>query len=278
LVQVPYRGVIYSRPAVLTAGDTISVAIEVFDAGARPEDIEVKSHVIFLEPHRGHVRLTEFYAVHNHSRPPRAYNPDGGSFRFTLPAGARELQGSAGRPGGMPLRQQPQPTDAQDSYALTYALKPGETEVRLNYVLPADNNTLELRLPLTVTTERRHLAIPRAGVELEAQGIQEVPQNEAPRMRVISIDPDARPEFRARLRFEPEALESAAALAPPPQATSQSVVEIIPHPVNRARWYILGLTLVVLSLGASYLYSLRPALEGNQAANAPSPAKPKRKR
>ena len=41
MVQVPFRGVNYNKPAMLATGERITVDIEVYETGARPEDIRV---------------------------------------------------------------------------------------------------------------------------------------------------------------------------------------------------------------------------------------------
>ena len=84
LVQVPFQGVNYHAPAFAT-GEHITADVEVYESGAAPSDISVEGHTIFLEPHSDHMRVTESYAVHNHSRPLRTFAPDGSSFTFLSP-------------------------------------------------------------------------------------------------------------------------------------------------------------------------------------------------
>jgi hypothetical protein len=70
------------------------------------------------------------------------------------------------------------------------------------------------------------------------------------------------------LKITPAALEAAApaeSAANAPEA-SQAAVTIVPHPTNRAQWYIVGLTLVVLLFGLYYLYSLSPAEQATDAS------------
>ena len=272
LVQVPFRGVNYNQPAVFTSGERITADVTVYETGAAPADVRVEAQTIFLEPHSGHVRVTEFYAVTNQSSPPRAYAPDGGSFRFAVPGPVGDLQVSVGRPDGMPLRQQPQPGEKENTYSIDYALRPGETEVQVSYALPLAGNTLELRLPLPVATLRRHLAVPKQGVRVEGKGLKEIVQTQAPQARVYAIETPAPGELKLRLEVDPAALEAAANAAPetPAAAENESAISIVPHPVNRAQWYIVGLTLFVLLLGLYYLSSLHPAVPGSSTGRAPS--------
>jgi len=261
LIQVPFRGVNYNVPAALTTGERITADVTVYDTGASAADISLEAETIFLEPHSGHVRVVGFYALTNRSRPPRAYAPEAGSFRFGVPGPVGDLQVTATRSSGMPLRQQAQPTDKENLYAVNFPLHPGETEFQVSYALPLSGNRFEVRLPLLAPTARRHLAVPKEGVKLEGAGLREIVQSQAPQARVYAVETKAPGELRLKLEVDPAAL--AAAPAPteePAAAEGQSNVSIVPHPVNRAQWYIVGLSLIVLTLGLYYLSTLRPAL------------------
>lgn len=286
LVQVPFQDVNYNQPAVFSSGERITADVEVFESGARPQDISVEAETIFLEPHSGHVRVSEFYSVQNHSTPPRTYAPEEGSFRFALPGVVGDLQVSAGRAGGMPLRQQPQPAGRENTYTISYAFQPGDAEVQVSYVVPMSGTTLDLRLPLLVAAARRHLAVPKTGVQVQATGLKPVEQTQAPQLRVYAIEAKTPGPLRLRLQVDPAALEAAEAATsetPAPSAESENPVSIVPHPVNRTQWYIVGLTLLVLLIGLYYLYSLNPALAGEPSGRAPSATdaasrQPKRRR
>ncbi|MBI2956790.1 MAG: carboxypeptidase regulatory-like domain-containing protein [Acidobacteria bacterium] len=271
LVQVPFRGVNYNRPAMFAEGGRITADVEVFETGASPADVQLDSHIIFLEPHRGHLRLNEFYSFANRSRPPRTFAPDAGSARFALPAAASDLQVAAGRAGGMPLRQQPQSTERENTFVVHFPLYPGESEVQVSYVVPISEDSASLRLPLSRPAARRHLAVPREGVELMSPHLKEMPAaTEVPHARIFEVTLAAPADLELKLRIDPAALEAARALAAPAAeaapAAAETTVSIIPHPVNRAQWYILGLTLFVLLMGLVYLYSLRPAEHRADAA------------
>jgi hypothetical protein len=278
LVQVPFQGVIYTQPAAFTSGETVTADVEVFEAGARPEDIQLDAHTIFLEPHSGHVRVSEFFAVRNTSTPPRTFPGDGGSFRFALPGTVGDLQVSAGRPGGVSLRQSPQASEQANTYAIEYALKPGETEIQVSYALPISDTTFDLSLPLLLPTARRHIAIPKQGVELQASDVREIQQTQAPQVRVFSVTTAAPAELPLRLEVDPTVARTTS-VAPTTSAAApatENPVQIIPHPVHRSRWYIVALLLLILSAGLYYLYSVQPALSASDAASIKPGASPSR--
>jgi len=279
LVQVPYRGVLYSRPAMPTAGETVTADIEVFEIGAGSQEVAIAAHTIILEPHRDHVRVMEFYALTNSSRPPRAFYPDGGGFRFALPGVVGDLQVTAGRSGSVSLRQQPQPTSQKEVFVIDFAVRPGESEIHVSYALPLQGNTFDLRLPLPFAAARRHLAVPKQGVKLEARDLAELEQTQAPQARVYTIGTKSPGTLALKLILDPAALEAAQALAPSPEqpqpaAEGGSQVQIVPHPVSQAQWYIVGLTLFVLLLGLFYLYSFAPVPPATDAGSQQSKSSP----
>jgi hypothetical protein len=164
----------------------------------------------------------------------------------------------------MPLRQQPQPAAAKDSYVIPYAIYPGDAEIQVTYAVPLVGDALELRLPLAGRADQRHVAIPSVGIELQGDGLEELAQSQVPQARVFNVEGSARKELALRLRIDPAVLESAgetgggagAGGAGGSPVGAENAVSIVPHPVNRAQWYIVGLSLVVLLMGLYYLDSL----------------------
>jgi hypothetical protein len=115
---------------------------------------------------------------------------------------------------------------------------------------------------------RRHLIVPKQGVTLDARDLTELQQTQAPQARVFTVNTKSPGKLALKLTLDPAALEAAQALAPPaaePAAESGSQVQIVPHPVNRAQWYIVGLTLFVLLLGLYYLTALAPGPRATDA-------------
>jgi hypothetical protein len=277
MVQVPYRGVNYNKPAMLSEGDKITVFVEVYELGASAADIQVETHSILLQPQRGHLRVDEFYTVRNASTPPQTYAPDEGGFRFRLPPTLGDLQVSAQRSGGLPLRQSPQPAGEENSFVLQFPFYPGESDVQISYVLPLSGETLDVRLPVSVAARRRHVAVPRTGVEVVSPQLKEVTQEQVPQARIYTAEVTPPAELALTLKINPAALEAASRAAESAAAAEapQSTVTIVPHPTNRAQWYIVGLTLLVLLFGLYYLYSLSPAPIASGQAQPTTHASPR---
>jgi hypothetical protein len=139
-------------------------------------------------------------------------------------------------------------------------LRPGSTEIQVSYAVPLAGGELTLRLPLLARTERRHVAVPRAGVQLTGEPLTEIEQDQAPQARVYRVGIPTPGRLELKLKVDPSALEAAPSGAsdPTPASSGESVVQIVPHPVNRAQGYVVGLGLVVLLLGLTYLYRVEP--------------------
>jgi hypothetical protein len=123
------------------------------------------------------------------------------------------------------------------------------------------------------------VAIPREGVTIKASGLTEIQQTQAPNIRVYSASAAEAPGILAlQLEADPAVLETAEASSPAAgQASSgESQVKIVPHPVNRARWYIVTLVLIVLSFGLYYLYSLQLAPTKANVASSQTGSQPAR--
>src|SRR5579885_2018577 len=133
LLRVEYEGATYSHPVLpgQSAGD---VEIQVFDASKQPGIVSVKEHAIFVHPSGNTLLVLEQVILGNESSPPKTYVNEKGTYPFTLLAKALEgVQVTVEGPGGMPISQPAEPRDSANSYEINYAIRPGETQVRLEY-------------------------------------------------------------------------------------------------------------------------------------------------
>jgi hypothetical protein len=108
--------------------------------------------------------------VKNDAKPPQAYYKSDGNFAMTLPEKADLKQIAASGPSGMPVVQAPI-DKGKNRYAIAFAFRPGENEVRLSYELPYPNNSTTVKLP-TVFGGGRLLLVAPPGVQLTGDGLQ----------------------------------------------------------------------------------------------------------
>jgi len=147
-----------------------SVSVEVFEPTADAKTISVPSHVVIFQPNGATLVVGEEYGVKNDSRPPQAFFRSDGNFEAVLPDKAELKQIAAAGPSGMPVVQAPI-DKGKNKYAIAFAFRPGESEVRLSYEVPYPNNATTVKLPTAYGGGRLLLVAPPS-VQLTGDGLQ----------------------------------------------------------------------------------------------------------
>jgi hypothetical protein len=173
LVRVIYKGVNFHQP--LPPGKD-SVTVDVFEPTADAKTISVPSHVVIFQPNGASLLVGEEYGVKNDSKPPRAFFKLDGNFEAALPENAELKQIAAAGPSGMPVVQAPI-DKGKNKYAISFAFRPGESEVRLSYELPYPNNKISVKLP-TVYGGGRLLVVVPPTVRVTGDGLQAAGQEQ----------------------------------------------------------------------------------------------------
>lgn len=136
LLQAVYGGVQYNKmlpPGTPTSG----VEIPVFETSKKQGAAKVDQHMILLEPAPGGtLAVSESYVFQNEGK--TTWNdPDNGTLRFELPAGAQgKVEVNAVAPGGLPVRKSPDPGPRPNTFKLDFPIKPGESRVDLQWTMP----------------------------------------------------------------------------------------------------------------------------------------------
>jgi hypothetical protein len=167
LIRAVYKGVNFHQP--LPPGKD-SISVEVFEPTGDAKTISVPSHVIIFQPNGASLIVGEEYGVKNDSKPPLAFFKLDGNFDAALPDNAQLKQIAASGPSGMPVVQTPI-EKGKNKYAISFAFRPGESEVRLSYELPYPNNKIAVRLP-TLYGGGRLLVVAPPSVQLTGDGLQ----------------------------------------------------------------------------------------------------------
>jgi hypothetical protein len=167
LVRAIYKGVNFHQP--LPPGKD-SVSVDVFEPTSDAKTISVPSRVVIFQPNGSSLIVGEEYGVKNVSTPPKAYFRTDGNFEVTLPEMAELKQIAASGPSGMPVVQAPI-DKGKNRYAIAFAFRPGESDVRLSYELPYPGNAATVKIP-TVYGGGRLLVVAPPGVKLTGDGLQ----------------------------------------------------------------------------------------------------------
>ena len=119
LIRTAFDGVTYNH--MLPPGrPTSGIALEVYNASKQPGAAKVAKHMILFEPGGGQVAVNETYLFKNDGK--TAWNdPDSGTLKFFLPAGAGKPDVKATAPGGMPLGAPVNKTAKPDVLAVDFA-------------------------------------------------------------------------------------------------------------------------------------------------------------
>jgi hypothetical protein len=166
LIRATYQGVSFN--AFLPPGRP-QVDVEVFDVTKDPKTIFPASHVIIFQPHDGMLIGAEEYNIKNDSNPPVAYFRTEGNFEFAIPDKAELKNVSATSSLGMDVRQA-SIDKGKGIYAIAYAFRPGETNIRLSYEVPYPGNSASLKLPAVYSGMRMLLVAP-PGITFSGDGI-----------------------------------------------------------------------------------------------------------
>jgi 5-hydroxyisourate hydrolase-like protein (transthyretin family) len=133
LLRVSHGGTFYYKSVPVGAKTT---EINVYDSAAKVDGILEDGHVFQMQTGNGQLEVSEKYLLRNESAPPRTRMGDH-SFEIELPPGAQLVDSMAAGPGGMPVRVFPVPIKGKKNhYGMPYPLRPGKTEIRVNYKVP----------------------------------------------------------------------------------------------------------------------------------------------
>jgi hypothetical protein len=277
LVRAVYKGVNFHQP--LPPGKD-SVSVDIFEPTGDSKTITVPSHVVIFQPNGATLLVGEEYGVKNDSKPPLAFFKLDGNFEAALPDNAELKQIAAAGPSGMPVVQAPI-DKGKNKYAISFAFRPGESEVRLSYELPYPNNKISVKLP-TVYGGGRLLVVVPPTVQVSGDGLQAAGQEQG----MIIYTRDNVPAGTA-------VLVSLAGTAPAPAAASAgdsggapgraenvqggeangATIQSVPGRLDDYKWYLVGGFAVLFALSAVLLWKkqIPVTVIGSEAA-APEPA------
>jgi len=250
LLRVDYQGATYSHP-VLPGSPTDGIEIQVFDASPDPALRSVKEQAIFLHPAGDSLTVLEQVIIQNESSPPRAYVNPQGTYLFTLPRAARDgVRVTVTGPGGMPIGQTPTPRDRENSFAVSYPIRPGETQFRIEYALDYQS-PFSFEKPIDVASEQTHIVTTGAEVGIAGDGIAPLPADPTTGFVGYRV---MQPGTMLRVQVSGQAAVREGAQSELADEGGGSMVPI-PPPIAGQRWLILAAAGLLLLGGFVYLYT-----------------------
>ncbi len=262
LLQARYKDVNYNKlltPNIPTSG----VDLQVYETTKSASQLRQAQHLMVLEPSSSEIAVNETVILDNPSKTTYENKSEGG-LRFYLPPAANgQVRVTATGAQGMPLRQAPLKTEKSNIYKVDFAIKPGQTEFQLTYVLPAGS-------PFTFRGEIVNLKGMRAsplrlvapeGVSLAGNEIERVGQEPTTHATIFNVI--ASGNFKVEITGKgslpgaQSANTDAAAFGSSNDADQPQVTEGAP-PIYKHLSWLVALALAILGLGLVTLFRSSP--------------------
>ncbi len=253
------------------------VEVEIYDISKDPKTISVPSHVVIFQPENGKLIGAEEYTVQNASQPPHAYFRSEGNFDFAIPESGTLGQVTTTATMGMAVTQA-SIDKGKGRYAIAFAFRPGQTNVRLSYELPYANNSTTLKLPATYPGAKLLVVVP-PGVTVGGDGLASAGQEQG--MMVYTHDPlPAKGILSVSLSGEgsPQAASGGQGQGATQEGNSRQGPEVVAAPsrLDDFKWYLFAGIAALFAMGAILLTRKQVVVAGSDLDEevAPPPTKP----
>jgi hypothetical protein len=251
LIRTAFDGVTYNH--MLPPGTpTTGIAIEVFNASKQPGEASVAKHMLLFEPSAGQVSVSETFLFQNAGK--TAWNdPDAGTLKFFLPAGASKPQVNATAPGGMPIGAPILKTSKPDVQAVDFSIKPGDTRIDVTYTVPYTEGA-DLAGKIVSKDENTYLIVPN-GITLTGAGLNDLGAEPRTQAHIFGLTGAAyKVKLAGTVAAAPAAAQGADQGADQPADDAGPRIEQIMPRVNSQKVPIIAVSLGILALGFVLLY------------------------
>jgi hypothetical protein len=265
LVRVIHQGVTYHRMA---PPGTTSVEAQVYDVAKKVDGLSVTADVMRVEGQDNTLRIVRLFAIDNKSNPPKTQMNDQ-NFEFYLPDGAQIDQAMAKTQGGQPINASAVPQKEKNRYAIMFPLRPGETQFQIEFHVPYSGEA-SLDPRLLYPAEHFVVMLPKS---MKFSGPASFQSMQDPGQSDSQVEVVSNAQMGQALAFKvsgtgalPARNEGGAqtaggqagggdsrpggGLGPPIDA---------PDPLEKYRWYILGVFAAALTVGGYYIAKRSPA-------------------
>jgi hypothetical protein len=257
LVRAVYRGVNFHQP--LPPGKS-SIQVDVYDLSSDVKSILVPSHLVIFQPNGSTLTVAEQFLVRNETKPPMAFFRADGNFQVTIPEKATLRQIAASGPSGMPVVQAPIEL-GKNKYAIAFAFRPGDNEVRLAYEVPYPSDAATLKISPSYGESRVILVAPPS-VTVSADHLQPAGQEQGmnlfersfegkPAAFSVSLSGTAPPPAEASGGGGPQ---TSGGQAGGDQQGTGTPIQVVPGRLDGLKWPLLVVLVATFAFGA-YLLS-----------------------
>ena len=282
LIRAVHQGVTYHQMA---PPGTNSVAVNVYDVAKKVPEIQVTADVMRFQADNGTLQGVRLFAVNNPSTPPRTQMNDH-NFEFYLPAGAKIEQSQAKAPNGQPIAAEAAPQSEKNRYAVVFPLRPGETQIQVQFTMPYSGSLKFDPKPL-YPAEHVVVVLPKT-MQFEAanasifQSMNDPSQADTTVQVAQQVQPGQSLSYTIKgtgtINESPQQVAAGAAqgqkegMSNRPGGGLGTPIDT-PDPLQQYRWWILGGFAIVLAAGG-WVVTKRQTSAATATASAGSAAVP----
>ncbi|MBZ5656575.1 MAG: DUF4198 domain-containing protein [Acidobacteriia bacterium] len=280
LIRAVHQGVTYHQMA---PPGTNSVEVNVYDVLKKVPEIQVTADVMRFQADSGTLQGVRLFAVNNASTPPKTQMNDH-NFEFYLPEGAKIDQAQAKAPNGQPISAETAPQSEKNRYAVVFPLRPGETQIQVQFTMPYSGSLKFDPKPL-YPAEHAVVVIPKT-MQFEAANASLFQTMNDPSQGDTTVEVAQQTQPGQSLAYT---IKGTGTINESPQQTAAGAAQgqgqgmsnrpggglgtpiDTPDPLQQYRWWILGGFAIVLAAGGWYV-TKRQTSAATASASATAPA------
>lgn len=269
LIRAVHQGVTYHQMA---PPGTSTVDMQVYDVAKKIDGLSVTADVSRFQADGGTLQGTRLFAVNNASAPAKTQMNDH-NFEFYLPEGAKIQQSQAKAPNGQPIAAETTPQAEKNRYAVVFPLRPGETQIQIEYTLPYSGSLKVDPKPL-YPAEHLVVVLPKS-MKFAAANAAQFQSMQDPGQGDTVVEVAQQVQAGQSLGFT---LTGTGTISDNPQQVAAGAAQQqgrdsrpggglgapidAPDPLQKYQMYILGGFAVILAIGAWVVIRRQPATAG----------------
>ncbi len=273
LVRASYKGVNFH--AMLPPGQ-MTADVQIYEPASDANTVKIPTRIVYFQPDGTNLLVGEEYDIQNQSKPPVAYFKTAGNFEFQIPEGATLVEVRAAGPEGMGTVQGTI-DQGKRRYAIAFAFRPGESNVRVSYTLPYPSNHASFHVP-SINSPGSVMLLASPSVTVASAGFQ--PGGTEQGLSVYLHDgPIPATGFDVSVSgAAPPASDNAGQSGQDGgngstrDRDSNQTVSAVPPRLDTLKWVLIGGFASIFLLGAAYLYRMPFAIAGVPGNSAAPPA------
>ncbi len=177
LIQVNFQGVNYNTPLPSHALSE-NLRSTVYETTSSSENITLDKVYWIIAKEKNIFKIQKIFILKNNSENPHTFTEPKETFRFFLPAEAKESVHVSVSTGMMPIPQTIKPIANSSFFSIQHPIKPGETEITVRYELKSQNPSMLLTEILPYSVALLNLGLYPTDMILDSNSFKKIDSNE----------------------------------------------------------------------------------------------------